>query len=218
MSLLLQKKAVNIIIQLRSYIGSNIKVSNPNIYNGLSVSHKFNCTKSICLYSTKGNKDGKILEEFSTKKKDMLHRMISKSKLLTKLNSHPNFKNYFDRISQTGTVSTVTGFLLLHELSAIVPLFALWWILYHSNIHDTLVLPEILHNLMEYCSDVMNRFVGDKYPDLDRKRIIFTGALSYMTVKVLYPIRILLSLWAAPYFGNLLVSPFRKLIKLSRKK
>lgn len=154
----------------------------------------------------------------NNKNKDVLHKFISKSRLLTRLNKNPKFSKYFDRISEAGAVSTITSFVILHELSAIVPLFGLWWIVYQLDLPDQTDLPEFLSNLMKQCGDAMERFVGDKYTNgVDRHRLILSGAISYTIIKLLYPLRIIVSLWAAPYFGKWLLLPFQSLKKFILK-
>ena len=53
------------------------------------------------------------------RKEDKLHKIISKSRLLTRLNRNPKFSHYFDRLSEAGTVPTLTSFFILHEVTAI---------------------------------------------------------------------------------------------------
>ena len=157
-------------------------------------------------------------DQLSAKQKDILHRLISKSKFLTKLNNHPRFAKYFDRISETGAVSTITSFLILHELSAIIPLFGIWWVMYQLDLPDQTEFPEFLSKIMVQCGNAMERFVGDKYPNFDRHKLILSGTLSYMIVKLLYPLRIIVSLWGAPYFGKWLFLPFQNMKGLITKK
>ena len=85
--------------------------------------------------STNNSKVAKLAGGIERKYDDRLHKLISKSKVLTKLNSNPKFSHYFDRISEAGTLSTFASFLLIHELTAILPLLLLWWVFYLSLIH-----------------------------------------------------------------------------------
>ncbi|KAL3230540.1 hypothetical protein RNJ44_00989 [Nakaseomyces bracarensis] len=152
------------------------------------------------------------------KYKDRLHKIINGSKILSKLNKHPRFHKYFDNVSETGTIATLTSFLVLHELTAMLPLFGIWWVIYNLDIHDNLELPTYIADIMERCTKAIDKLVGDKYgQNLDRQRLVLSGAISYTIVKLLYPVRIILSLWWAPYCGRLVVTPFMKLKKYLRK-
>ncbi|CCD25126.1 Mrx11p NDAI_0E03090 [Naumovozyma dairenensis CBS 421] len=169
-------------------------------------------TFRLC-YSTKPEitKDQRRKDEYN----DKLHKMIKKSKVLTRLNDNPKFSHYFNRLSETGTIPTVTSFLLLHELTAIAPLLLLWWIFYNLDFEGestSFELPDYIHDLLERCNKAIDKLVGDKYDGkFDRKKLVLTGAISYTIVKLLYPARILLSLWGAPYFGRWMMIPFQRL-------
>ncbi|CAI1764961.1 hypothetical protein SEUBUCD646_0P02400 [Saccharomyces eubayanus] len=156
--------------------------------------------------------------ESAKRGKDKLHKIISKSRLLTRLNKNPKFSHYFDRISEAGTVPTITSFFILHELTAILPLFLLWWLFYNLDISDDLKLPNFLNGLMESCHAAMERFVGKRYQEcLNKNKLILSGTIAYVTVKLLYPVRICFSIWGAPYFGKWLLLPFQKLKHLIKK-
>lgn len=162
--------------------------------------------------STNNSKVAKLAGGIERKYDDRLHKLISKSKVLTKLNSNPKFSHYFDRISEAGTLSTFASFLLIHELTAILPLLLLWWVFYSLDIHDGHDLPHVFQNLVDQCGKAINKLVGDKYNDtLDKGRLVIAGTLAYAIVKLLYPVRILFSIWGAPYVGKWLLLPFYKL-------
>lgn len=78
-------------------------------------------------------------EKPKTVQNERLLRILSKSRTLTKLSRSKRFSHYFDKLSQAGAISTVTSFLVLHELTAIVPLFGMWWVLY--NLDPSVILP-----------------------------------------------------------------------------
>lgn len=175
----------------------------------------------ISKYSTVNNGESPSSgnENPNKKQQDRLHKIISKSGILSKLNRNPRFANYFNKLSDAGVTSTVTSFLLLHEFTAIVPLFGLWYIFYRLDLPEQYELPLYFTNLLNQCGDAMERLVGDDYAsELDHNRLILAGAISYAIVKLLYPFRVLLSLWGAPYVGKWILSPFRRIrSKYSRK-
>lgn len=153
------------------------------------------------------------------KRQDRLHRIISKSRILTRLNKQPRFALYFDKLSEAGITSTVTSFLILHELTAIAPLFAFWYVLYQLDLPEQYELPVYFKDLLNQCGDAIEKLVGDEYSSgFDHNRLILAGAISYAIVKLLYPLRVLVSLWGAPYVGRWLLGPFRKIkSKLKRR-
>ncbi|SCU88268.1 LAFA_0E11672g1_1 [Lachancea sp. 'fantastica'] len=148
---------------------------------------------------------------------DRVHKVIAKSRFLRKLNEKPRFKAYFDKLGQTSPVSTITSFLILHEITAIVPLFALWWVLYKLNLEEQYNLPVYFKDLLNQCGDSIQKLVDNYDEGFDRNRLVLSGAISYAVVKILYPIRVLISLWAAPFFFKWIIAPFQKVGKLFKK-
>lgn len=158
-------------------------------------------------------------EKPKTVQNERLLRILSKSRTLTKLSRSKRFSHYFDKLSQAGAISTVTSFLVLHELTAIVPLFGMWWVLYNLDLTDQYDLPVYFTDLLNKCGDVIERLVGDSYDGFERNRLVLSGAIAYAAVKLLYPLRVIVSLWGAPYFGNWVMLPFKKLkLKLKNTK
>ncbi|AJV98371.1 AAR_G0055340.mRNA.1.CDS.1 [Saccharomyces cerevisiae] len=152
------------------------------------------------------------------RREDRLRKIFSKSRLLTRLNKNPKFSHYFDRLSEAGTVPTLTSFFILHEVTAILPLFLLWWLLYNLDLSDDFKLPNFLNGLMDSCHTAMEKFVGKRYQEcLNKNKLILSGTVAYVTVKLLYPVRIFISIWGAPYFAKWLLLPFQKLKHLIKK-
>lgn len=133
------------------------------------------------------------------------------------MNGNPRYKHYFDKLSEAGAVSTMTSFLILHEITAIVPLFALWGLLYNLDLSDQYEMPVYFKDLLNKCGESIGKLIGDYDNGWDRDRLVVSGALAYAIVKVLYPARILFSLWAAPYVGTFVIMPFTKLRALIRR-
>ncbi|CAR28623.1 hypothetical protein ZYGR_0S02570 [Zygosaccharomyces rouxii] len=173
----------------------------------------------ISKYSTVNNEKNSSSRNQNQNQQDRLHKIIAKSKILSKLNQNPRFASYFARLSDAGVTSTVTSFLILHEFTAIVPLFGLWYIFYQLDLPEQYELPLYFTDLLNRCGDAMEKLVGDKYAsDLDHNRLILAGAISYSIVKLLYPIRVFASLWGAPYVGRWILSPFRRIRSKYAKK
>ncbi|SCW03542.1 LAFE_0G12772g1_1 [Lachancea fermentati] len=161
--------------------------------------------------------EDEIAKQKRDKSVDRIHKIISKSRMLTKLNQQPRFKHYFDQLAETSPLSTITSFLILHEFTAIVPLFGFWWILYTLNLSDQYELPVYFTDQLNRCGDAIEKLVGNHYEGYDRNRLILSGAISYAIVKLLYPLRVLVSLWGAPYLVKWILEPFKRLRKFSEK-
>ncbi|KAF3771289.1 hypothetical protein M406DRAFT_247296 [Cryphonectria parasitica EP155] len=130
-------------------------------------------------------------------------------------------------------VSHVAAFLVLHELTAIVPLFALFGLFHYT---DYVPLDYMLGHYGGYVRDGMARFeryfrrkgwfgfdeqeegrqlgkgeegeeqetVMDRWESPDGKyKIVVEVALAYAITKALLPVRIVGSLWATPWFAGL---------------
>lgn len=145
---------------------------------------------------------------------EQIKQLIKKSKMLSRLQANPRYSHYFEKITSSGTISMITSFFILHELTAIIPLFSVWYILYNVNMLDNL---DLSGELLTKCSGAIERLVGDKFQDYDKHKLIVSGAMSYAAVKMLGPARIIVSLWGAPYFSRWLVMPFRKLKAIAKK-
>ncbi|CCK67912.1 Mrx11p KNAG_0A02230 [Huiozyma naganishii CBS 8797] len=149
------------------------------------------------------------------RREQRMRKIISKSKLMTRLSTHPRFEKYFARLSESGTIPTVTSFFILHEITAIVPLFAPWYLFYTFPLMENWDLSQ--YELLSRCNDAIERLVGDRYGQFEKHRLILTGAVAYSLVKLLGPVRIFISLWGAPYMGRYLTMPFQKLASARRK-
>ncbi|CAR23533.1 Mrx11p [Lachancea thermotolerans CBS 6340] len=170
-------------------------------------------------YSKKASSSNTVSEKAVGPAKDpsnKIYKLISKSKLLTRLSKRPAIGHYFDKLAETSPVSTISSFLILHEITAIVPLFGLWWVLYSLNLNEQYELPLYFKELLDQCGDSIEKLVGDRSQGFDRNRLVLSGAISYAIVKILYPARVLFSLWAAPYFFKWFLGPFKKLGSLLR--
>ena len=153
---------------------------------------------------------------FPSKEAQKLKNIIDKSKLLTRLRKNPRFSRYFDKLLEASPIPTIASFFILHELTAIIPLFSVWYLLYNWNILGDINLSG---DFITQCSDAIERLVGTRASEFaDKHRLIISGALSYALVKILAPARILVSLWGAPYVARWMVIPFRNFRNMLRGK
>ena len=160
--------------------------------------------------------DGPDRRAFPSKEAQKLKSIIDKSKLLTRLREHPRFSRYFDNLLEASPIPTIASFFILHELTAIIPLFSVWYLLYNWNILADVTFSG---DFITQCSDAIERLVGTRASEFaDKHRLIISGALSYALVKILAPVRILVSLWGAPYVARWMVIPFRNLRQMLKGK
>ncbi|KAL7270303.1 hypothetical protein RUND412_006989 [Rhizina undulata] len=122
------------------------------------------------------------------------------SKLPKRLRPYAN--RFIDR-----PISHVTSFLLLHEITAIVPLGGLFWLFHYTHWTPPGLPGEWIASGVEKFGNYARkkgweRFNGDK-----GARILFEIATAYAVVKATLPLRIGLSLWATPWFARMFVVP-----------
>lgn len=117
-------------------------------------------------------------------------------------------------------VSHVTAFLILHELTAIVPLVGTWYVLHQY--HDLFMTAsmDLPAWAIEKGTKIIDKGLQDwdfgDYSFNDKVKFIMEGAYAYVIVKALFPIRLAFSLLGMPWFAKWFVLPFTKMF--SRKK
>lgn len=144
-------------------------------------------------------------------------------------------------------VSHVVAFLVLHELTAVVPLVALFGLFHYT---DYVPLGYMMANYGGYVREGVGRFeryftrkgwfgfgdeaggetkvvaagaegeenVMDRWESPDGKyRLVVEVALAYAITKALLPVRIIGSVWATPWFAGLL-SRIRSAVSIAKKK
>lgn len=139
------------------------------------------------------------------------------------VSQHPIFKRlpkslhkYAANFANT-PVSHVTSFLILHELSAIAPLFGFWY-LFHSLDFVPPHLPQWLtENGVDFIKLMAERNGWD-FSTQDGTKWLVEGAASYALVKVLMPVRAALSLVLMPWFANTFVIPLTKIFRVFARK
>lgn len=118
-------------------------------------------------------------------------------------------------------VSHVTAFLVLHELTAVVPLFGLWALFARLD-WDPLASGLLPRDLLDAGAEYI-RVLGARngWTELEdgaagSATLVLQGAAAYALVKVLMPLRALLSLAAMPWFARCVVVPFTRLFARRR--
>lgn len=148
---------------------------------------------------------------------------------IERLNSRlPRFLHRYTTPLLTAPVSHITAFLLLHELTAVVPLLGL-----AATFHYTNWLPPFFSE-GAWVREGVERF--GKYfrrkgwlKSLDDEgagkrdktwsfgeggvRIVVEFATAYAITKALLPLRLILSVWATPWFARISVIPFTNVVR-----
>ncbi|KAJ6256673.1 hypothetical protein Dda_8538 [Drechslerella dactyloides] len=111
----------------------------------------------------------------------------------------------------------LTAFLLLHELTAILPLFTLFYAFHITHWNPSDLLPA---EWVETGHARFKRYVERKGWDakgwIDSRGLVELAA-AYAVVKALMPVRVLVSLWGAPWFARVAVAPVVRLFGRFRK-
>lgn len=136
------------------------------------------------------------------------------------LSKVPKFMRPYTTHFIRAPVSHVTAFLILHELTAIVPLIGTWYVLHQY--HDLFMTAsmDLPAWAIEKGTKIIDKAMQDwdfgDYSFNDKVKFIMEGAYAYVIVKALFPIRIVFSLLGMPWFAKWFVLPFTKMF--SKKK
>lgn len=116
-------------------------------------------------------------------------------------------------------VSHVTAFLILHELSAIVPLVGIWYVFHKFQWSIPLDLPSWAIDKGTHIIDKsMAQFDFRNFSLQEKANFIMEGAYAYVIVKGLFPVRIIFSVLFMPYFAKYFVIPFTRMFSFRKKK
>ncbi|CAI8496131.1 unnamed protein product [Hanseniaspora opuntiae] len=156
-----------------------------------------------------------------------LYNLMMRYKFIQKLYANPKYKSYFYNLFNSSTKSVVISFMILHELTATIPFIGLWYFLYQKcnfleekslNIENDAIdqtdesimgkLNTKINEYMKISEASVKRFIGKfvNTEDLNADQIKFltlTGVVSYATVKVIAPFRIMLSVMMTPKLANI---------------
>lgn len=108
----------------------------------------------------------------------------------------------------------VTAFLILHEISAIVPLIGIWYIIHHYGWTPPLDLPLwAIERGLKILDSSMTQFNYESYNIHDKVKFIMEGAYAFVIVKFLLPLRLIFSILLMPWFAKWFILPFSRLFK-----
>ncbi|KAF3912841.1 hypothetical protein AA313_de0203589 [Arthrobotrys entomopaga] len=101
--------------------------------------------------------------------------------------------------------SHLTSFLILHELTAVIPLFAFFYIFNSTGWNPADLLPQ---QWIEQGYARFKRYIEKKgWGERISGRGVMDLATSYAVVKALVPVRVAVSLWGAPWFARVFILP-----------
>jgi len=132
----------------------------------------------------------------------------------------PSFLRPYTRRLINAPVSHVTSFLILHEITAVVPLLGLFGLFHYSNwLPEAWKEGKTVREGVEKFSRYFRRkgWVAEDEDDTAGRSAKWTGeqgvrvvlevAVAYAITKALLPARLILSVWATPWFARVFVLP-----------
>ncbi|ODQ54190.1 hypothetical protein SAICODRAFT_64937 [Saitoella complicata NRRL Y-17804] len=127
-------------------------------------------------------------------------------------------RKYADRFKHQ-PISHIASFIILHELTAIVPLPFVFFAIHSLDLTIPTGLPLDYIDLAAQKVGNMTRtwgwegFWGDK-----GVHVVYEAAAAYAIVKAMLPLRVALSLWMTPFFARRVVVPVTRFpLKLFRR-
>ncbi|KAA8915128.1 hypothetical protein TRICI_002737 [Trichomonascus ciferrii] len=139
------------------------------------------------------------------------------------LSSHPIFKRLPKFLHKYAVnfintpVSHVTSFLVLHELTAIVPLFGLWGVFHYLD-YTPVMSDWLMERGIEFIKNMGERNGWDFSKPEAGYKLIVQGAASYAIVKSILPFRAAISLFLTPWFARHFVIPFTRIFRIFKRK
>lgn len=114
--------------------------------------------------------------------------------------------------------SHVVSFVVLHEITAIVPLVGIWWYLHKYQVHLPIDLPSwAIDKGTKVIDSSLKKFDFTSFTLNDKFTFVTEGAYAFVIVKLLLPFRVAFSLVFMPVFARWFVIPFTKMFKREKK-
>ncbi|CAH2353051.1 hypothetical protein CLIB1423_09S01706 [[Candida] railenensis] len=115
--------------------------------------------------------------------------------------------------------SHLTAFIILHEISAIVPLIGLWYVFHQNHDYIPVDLPTwAVEKAMKVIDKGLATFDFSDYSVSDKAKFLMEGAYAYAITKALFPIRIIFSATFMPWFARWFVVPFTRVFSRSKSR
>ncbi|KAI5953913.1 hypothetical protein CANMA_004752 [Candida margitis] len=123
----------------------------------------------------------------------------------------PKFLRNYTAKFVNAPLSHLIAFVVLHEITAIVPLIGIWYYLHQHPGFIPLDLPQwALTKGAKVIDSAMGQFDWS-FNTSDKLSVIMEGAYAFTIVKLFLPLRIIISLWGMPWFAKWFVLPITNL-------
>lgn len=105
-------------------------------------------------------------------------------------------------------ISHLISFIILHEITAIIPLISLWYFFHNHPNYVPLEIPNwALEQGAKVIDYVITKVSNWEINSKDKMQLIIEGAYAFSIVKFLIPIRVIISLYLMPWFAKWFVVP-----------
>lgn len=126
----------------------------------------------------------------------------------------PRFLRPYAMRFATAPFLHVTAFLILHEISAIVPLIGIWYLIHHYGWNPPLDLPLwAIERGLKILDSSMTQFNYESYNIHDKVQFIMEGAYAFVIVKFMLPLRLMFSILFMPWFAKWFILPFSRIFR-----
>ncbi|ODV94220.1 hypothetical protein PACTADRAFT_81817 [Pachysolen tannophilus NRRL Y-2460] len=131
----------------------------------------------------------------------------------------PNFLKPYVKTFIQNPIGSGVSFVILHEITAIVPFISLWWLFIHYDYVPFELPQEFVQKGLEVVSKTVMEISDEKLHNVyDKSKLIMAGANAYAATKMVLPLRIPLSVLLTPYMENYIVGPIGNLFKKNKNK
>lgn len=129
----------------------------------------------------------------------------------------PKFLRNYTAKFVNAPFSHLIAFIVLHEITAIVPLIGIWYYLHQHPGFIPLDLPQwALTKGAKVIDSAMGQFDWS-FNTSDKLAVIMEGAYAFTIVKLFLPVRVIISLWGMPWFAKWFVLPITNLFSNWKK-
>lgn len=130
---------------------------------------------------------------------------------MTQLNGNHKYKSSFEKLIEVGASPTPTSFFTLHELTTVVLLFTIQYILHHSDSWSEANITESSNPLWTKHNKAIEHLIEHKYKSLNKHKLVIIGVIYYSFFRAIGALRMSISLQVASYFGWYLIVAFYEL-------
>ncbi|OWB64021.1 hypothetical protein B5S29_g5050 [[Candida] boidinii] len=201
--------------------GKNIRFFSSSISAQLLYKSKPQLKKTAAEQLNNSNGDIESNKILSTKKivtKSDIEDKDKETKLLKNkyYKRTPNFLKPYMRSLMLRPMGFGLSFVILHEVSAVIPFLGLWYLFMKIDWMPLEVPADLVNKGLEIISKGIQNL--DTLNLAEKAKMATAGANAYALTKVLLPIRIPICFILAPYFDKFVIRPFGRLFGRNKKK